>query len=706
MLDQKELLSEFAIPTYEQWREAAVAALKGVPFEKKLITKTYEGIDLQPIYNESDRDKVAYLGESLPGGFPFTRSDCATGYKAKSWTVSATYTYPTPVEMNKALKEDLERGQTGIRISVCQCRPSANDGCCSKDDKTCTCPNLRLNDIKDFEDLFAGIDITKYQIDFTINCPTPTYLELATLFVAYCDKHNIDKSKLKVNFGYDFFRFLVRHGSLNNTAENYLDDLAGLVKLCLECGAGFSAIAIDGCTYHNSGANALQEIAYAVAEGVFYIKAMLEHNFGIDDVAKQIQFNFSSGVKFFTEIAKMRAAHVMWAKIIKAFDGNESSSKMIVRAFTSEVDKTVFDPYVNILRGTTEGLAAVLADANTIAVGTFDEELGLPTDFSRRIARNIQCILKEEAHMLDTIDPAGGSYYVETLTDSFVVEGWKVFQSVEKDGGILKSIEDGKIQEAIGKIVAERNKNISFRRDVVLGTNKYPNLAEKPVENIKQVEASVSDAHWKEAQARRKNVDVSSIYTAKWNERANKMIEAYKNGALLNDILLAKGEKEPMIKCNALKPFRSAELFEGLREASDIYKSKSGKAPQIYFECFGQLKQYKPRADFSTDFFAIAGFEITMGKGFLTADEAIKELGNIKSQIVVLCSADDIYPEVVPAYAKAFKATYPNAKLIVAGLQKDEVAAEFKAAGVDDFIHIKSNVYQTLADLLKFIGVM
>jgi methylmalonyl-CoA mutase len=565
------------------------------------------------------------------------------------------------------------------------------------------CSGVQINDIKDFEDLFNGIDLTKYSVTFLSTCPVSYSLELATLFIAYCEKHNIKKSELKVNFGFDLTPFIVRYGKLLNPMELLFDDMASLVKLANDSGEKFSAISIDGCTYHNSGANAVQEIAYSVATGVMYIKELLNRGFKIDEVAPNIHFNFSSGIRFFNEIAKLRAARVVWAKIIKEFGGNDDSQKMKIHCFTSKVNTTKFDPYVNILRGTTEGLAAVLAGANSLHIGTFDEELGMPSEFSRRVARNIQCILKDEAHILDTIDPAGGSYYIETLTNQFVTEIWNTFREVEKVGGIDKSLTSGKIQTEIEAVVAKRKANIAFRRDVILGTNKYPNLIEKPVDGLVTVSKEVPKKHIADVKARKKSVDASGIWSANWKDRVSKMLDAYKNGAIIADIWLAK--KQATVEYKPIPAFRAAELFEGLRNAANDYKVKTGKAPQLYFECFGLLKQYKGRADFSTDFFAVAGFDIKQGDGYLTADEAIKNIGNITAPAVVICSTDDIYPEVVPAYVAALKKQKPTVKVILAGLPTDYVDA-FKAAGVDEFIHIKSNVYETLEKLMKQIGVI
>lgn len=708
MLEQKEFLSEFSLPTYEEWKEAAIVALKGVPFEKKMITSTYEDVDLQPIYNIADREKVRYVADSLPGKFPFTRGIDIVGYKGQPWYVAQSINYPLPSDFNKALLEDLQCGQDAVSIQICNCQTMFADMCNDAECKSEICRSVHISDMQDMEEAFKGIDITAIAIHFLPTCPITHTFEVATLFIAYCKKHNIDLSKVKVNFGFDFLTSIAKAGEFEKTSPKIaLDEMAALIESLKKHNAvGTNVISIDTAMYHNAGASATQEIAYAVATGVYYIKELLNRGLDINDIAKNIHFNFASGVKFFIEIAKLRAARVVWAKIIKEFGGSEEAQKMTIHAFTSKVYNTKFDPHVNILRATTEGMSAILAGANSLNISPFDAKLGLPSDFSRRVARNIQAILKDESHIIDTIDPAGGSYYVETLTDEFVVKAWEIFRNIEKEGGIVAELEKGKIQNDIASVVEKRNKNIAFRKDVLLGTNKYPNLIEKEVDTILPYDAKAVQKHVEEGLNRKKIASAKAIYeTLKTdkNAAATLAVEAFMNGANIADVWAAKEQKNNNIK--AIPCFRAAKLFEDLRDAANEYKNKTGKAPSLFFANFGTLKQYKARADFSTDFFAVAGFNIIQGEGYMNAEEGIKAIPNITTSAVVICSTDDIYPEVVPNYVAELKKQKPNMKVILAGLPKDFVEA-FKEAGVDEFIHIKSNVYETLYNLLKDIGVL
>ena len=706
MVNQKELLSEFNIPTYEEWKEAAIAALKGAPFEKKLITSTYEDVNLQPIYNVSDRDKIPYLANSLPGEFPYNRGIYSAGYKSNSWDVAQTINYPLPKDFNKALLADLQCGQDAVSIQICECRPMFKD-VCEERNAGCVCHSLHIGDLQDLEEAFKGIDLTAISIYFLPTCPVSYSFEVASLFCAYCRKHNINIADVKVNFGFDFLTSMVRAGEWENVSPKIaLSEMQALIEMQKQLKADkMSVISIDGTTYNNAGSSATQEVAYSIATAVYYIKELLNKGCDIEDIAKNIHFNFGVGVKFFIEIAKMRAARVVWAKIIKEFGGSPEAQKMVIHAFTSKVDKSIFDAHVNMLRVTTEGFSAVMAGANSITLSPFDETLGMPSDFSRRIARNVQAILKDEAHMTDTIDPAGGSYYIETLTDQFVGKIWEMFREIEKNGGMLEALKSGMVQKSIAEVVAKRNKNISTRKEVMLGTNKYPNLNEKPIDvvpdNVEEVN-KFEDA----ALARKKNIDAKAIYD-KLNCCTKSAVElainAFIEGGHIVDVWAAKEKKKNDIA--ALPSYRSGTLFEGLRNHVSEYKKKTGKAPQLYFANFGTLKQYKARADFSTDFFAVAGFEIVQGAGYMTVDEGIADINNITAPAVVICSTDDIYPEVVPGFAAELKKQKPNVKLILAGLPVDYVDA-FKEAGVDEFIHVKSNVYETLFNLMKSIGVM
>lgn len=702
---QNNFLEDFDIPTYEEWRKAAEATLNGVPFEKKLITKTYEGIDLQPIYNLSDIQTLQYLTESLPGEGSFNRSTRASGYKSNAWEVSQEISYPFPEMFNQAVKSDLDRGQTALNIRV-----NAEYALTGK--ASSAFGGLMIANIDDMGKALNGVCLESTPVYFK---PNAFGFELAGIFAAYCAKNNVDLKKVKVCFGLDPLVQALHCGKAEVAPAKIMDDAAELIKWAKDNAPMAKVITIDGEVFHNAGANAVQELAYIIAAGVNAIKELMHRGVSAEDACKAIAFNFSVGARFFTEIAKVRAARAVWAKIVSEFGASAEAQKMYIMTFTSKVNKTKFDPYVNLLRGTTEALSAVLAGAESVHVSQFDEELGLPSDFSRRISRNIQSVLKHEAHLMDTIDPAGGSYYLETLTDQIAVKAWDLFRNIEKEGGLVSSLKAGTVHNQIKAVVAEREKNLAFRKDSLLGTNKYPNLIEKPVDNLTiitdaEMAAAVSNADKALGKRNKSNVEAklkayNSAFMSDRTKSFAALVDAANEGVTIGELLSGVSTSADSLEIAPLAQYRMGTSFEALRLSAEAFKAKTGKAPQIGLVNFGALKEFKPRMDFSTDFFSVGGFEMVASEGFATAQDAVAKMSGENFPIMVICSTDLKYPEVVPEFAKAIKAAKPNLRLVLAGLPKDYVE-EFKAAGVDEFIHVKANNYEILSSLLKEIGVL
>lgn len=709
MSQEKRFLEEFEIPSYEDWKKAAEETLGGAPFEKKLITKTYEGIDLKPLYSLADIESLEYLVENMPGEYAYTRGKSRIGYKKHAWEISQEINYPQPELFNTAARKDLNCGQTALNISINEEFAAKN----INSNKECLSNgSLLVSDLNDLEKAFSGININEVPVCFK---PNTLGFELAALFAAYCKNNKIDLNSIKVNFGLNPLNELIKNGKSGVAPAKLLDDAALLINWAKENAANANVISVDAEVYHNGGSNSIQELAFALSTGVYLINELMRRGLEIDEIATRIVFNFSIGARFFTEIAKFRAARLLWARIIKEFGGNEESQKMTLMARTSKVNKTKFDPFVNMLRGTSEAMAGVLAGVDALHVGTFDETLGLPSDFSRRIARNIQSIILNESHLTDTIDPAGGSWYLETLTNEIAQKVWDLFRKVESKGGILNALIEGFPQAEINAIKSQRVSNLAGRRESLLGTNKYPNLTEKPVENLTIFAANEADKYVNDYSSRLNNRNNAEIETKvkEFNkyfssDRSKSMeaaINAVAAGATIAELLNASSIHNDNISIEPIKEFRSGEIFEEMRLAATEYKAKTGKLPQVCLVNFGALKEFKGRNDFSSDFFSVGGFEIVSSEGFNDAASAMTYVGTTDYSIYVVCSTDDRYPNVVPEFASALKQSKPKAKLVLAGLPTDYVE-QFKSAGVDEFIHIKANIYELLSSLLKEIGVL
>jgi methylmalonyl-CoA mutase len=352
------------------------------------------------------------------------------------------------------------------------------------------------------------------------------------------------------------------------------------------------------------------------------------------------------------EIAKLRAARLLWAHIVQAYGSAESeSAKMIIHSETGTWNKTVYDPYVNMLRTQTEAMSAVLGGAHSIAVLPFNAIYEDPSEFSERIARNQQILLKEESHLDKIADPSAGSYYIENLTSHIAAEAWRLFLEVEEKGGFISAFRSGFIQEQIRIMAKERSQNLALRRENLLGTNQFPNFSEKISKDLDSLVFEPSD------------------YTA------------------------------PDAEVETLKPFRGAQSFEALRYSTDLF-ARTGKRPVVFMLTIGNLTMSKARSQFSSNFFAVAGFEVIDNNGFATAEEGVAAAKAANADIVVVCSSDEEYMEIAPKTASLLN----NEIMVVAG--NPPCRQELEAIGINTFIHVKSNVLVQLADIQSKLRII
>jgi methylmalonyl-CoA mutase len=476
-------------------------------------------------------------------------------------------------------------------------------------------------------------------------------------------------------------------------------------ELMIKSNSPIKTIGVSGLSFNNSGANAVQELAFTLATAVEYLNEMIERGLKVDDVAKRIKFTFGIGSFYFMEVAKLRAARLLWSKILEAYNVKEENQKIFIHGQTSQFNQTYFDPFVNSLRTTTEAFSAIVGGVDSIHTNAYDESFNDSNDFSRRLARNTQIILKEESHLDQVIDPAGGSYFVEKLTDDIANAAWKLFQTIEEKGGMLKAIQSGFVQDEIAKIAETKKKDFAKRKSVLVGTNMYANPKEEMIEIKKTDLNAVYKKRVEYIQKYRVNGDnkkhssildkLQKIADTKSYDLIDSAVDAFLEGASLGEISKSiRASAEKGISVNPLIQFRLSEMFEELRIASENFKKKTGSKPKVFLATMGPLKQFKGRADFSRAFFEVGGFEIVYPNGFATTDEAVKAAIESKAQAVVICSTDDTYPELVPAIVKGIKEKSKDVAVILAGYPKDQIE-EHKKSGVDDFIYLGADAHQS-----------
>ncbi len=701
------LLKDFPPPTYTEWKEIAEKYLKGAPFEKKLVTKTYEEIDIQPIYTEKDIRDITFIDE-MPGYNYYVRGIKPEGYLNKSWEICQEIPYGLAEDFNRALKYDLERGQTAINLLLDKATQLGIDADKAKDEEV-GYRGVSISNLEDFLKALSEIDLEKYPIYINAGFSS---IQILMILAAFLKKQNIDLNRIEGSVEADPIGFMLVGGSLPVSLEFVYDKMASLLKWTKYNMPKLRTIGINGLAFHNSGASAVQELAYVMATAVEYINQMLDRGLNIDNIAQSIRLTFGIGPFYFMEVAKIRAVRIIWAKIIEAYKGDRESQKAKIHARTSFLNQTKYDPYVNMLRTTTETFSAVVGGVDSLHTNSFNECFEEPDEFSRRIARNTQTILNEETRLSSLIDPGAGSYYVEKLTDEIAKKAWALFQKIERNGGVLETLKQGYLQEEVEKVDERRRKDIAKRKAVIIGTNMYSNLKEKKLDlkfpdygEIRKKRKQYLK-EYKSSGVHKKHIKELEYLSPNPENIIDIGIEALLKGATIGEITEAITKSSgDLVSIKALKMHRASEGFEEIRDAIEIYKGKMDYRPKIFLANMGHFSQYKARADFSKGFFQVGGFEVIYPEGFDNTEAAVCAAIESKAQVVVICSTDDKYPELVAPITKALKDKKSNIVIVLAGYPKDKIE-EYRKSGVDEFIYLGADTHLILLSVLKKIGVI
>ena len=464
------------------------------------------------------------------------------------------------------------------------------------------------------------------------------------MLVAYIEKMGYDKEKIVGGIGFDPIERMLMKGK---DTTMLLPEMPKLVEK-LKDFPNLRCVMVHSDLLNNSGAYIVQELGYALAWGNEYLQQLTDAGVDVDLAAKKIKFYMGVSENYFMEIAKFRAARLLWARIVKQYEPKcDCACKMIINASTSTYNQTVFDSYVNLLRSQTEAMSAALGGIHSMVVTPFDAPYEKATDFSERIARNQQLIIKEESHFDRIVDPGAGSYYIEHLTDALAQEAWKLFLKVEEEGGFLAAVKAGSVQNDINATNVKRHGDAAKRKEFLLGTNQFPNFTEK--------------SEGKEP---------------------------------LTCDCACKHSSDPDVP--ALKTSRLASDFETLRLTTE----KAAKVPTAFMLTIGNLAMRQARAQFSCNFLACAGYKVIDNLGFKTVEEGVDAALEAKADIVVICSSDDEYAEyAIPA----FKYLNGRAMFVVAGAPA--CMEDLKAAGIENYIHVKCNVLETLKEYNQKLGI-
>ena len=614
--ESSKLFSEFAPNTMQEWIDKVTADLKGADFSKKLVWKTNEGFSVQPMYRLENMDALQHLN-AAPGEFPFVRGNKKDN---NEWYVRQNIFVDDYAEANAKALDILYKGIDSLGFVFRSCPRITKEG---------------------MAELLKDIALDCVEINFVVGC---TGTGITDAFLAVVEERGIAPEKINGSVSVSPLTALVRKGKMHG--ENpFAKPAANITKMLAY--PNFKVVEVGAYVFNNAGSSIVQELAFALAQGVEYLDKFIAAGISIDDVAKALRFHFATGSKYFMEIAKLRAARYLWAQIVKAYNpSSDEACKMNIHAETSDWNKTVYDPNVNMLRTQTEAMSAVLGGVDSFTVNPFDDTFECtPTELAERVARNQQLLLKEESHFSKIVDAAGGSYYIEELTNEIAEAAWKLFLETQDKGGFIEAMKVGFVQDAVKATAQARDLAIATRRENFVGVNQFPNFTE--VLN-KPMDECVFDA---------------------------------------DNQTLEDAEVE------TLTPYRGAAAFEMLRFKTDQYASENGR-PVVYMIPMGNLAMRKARAQFACNFFACAGFDVRDNNGFKTVEEGVAAALENNATIVVICSSDDEYTTIAPEVYAALK---DKVTVVVAG--NPECRAELEEKGITNFVHVRNNV---LVELTRY----
>jgi len=622
--DPASLFSEFPSVSTLSWEEKINADLKGADYDKKLVWKTAEGFNIKPYYRSEDLHGLEYF-RSMPGESPFVRGNKREN---NSWIIREDIHVSDIAKANQLALDAIARGADHIGLNASE-----------------------VTMHKQMNELLAGINLSKTGISFISSRSYQLTLEL---FIYEVDHRREPVEKILGSMNFDPIGYFLGHGDFQVNWTHNLEEAVYLLNTIDKRLPRFRAITVNGHLFQDAGSSLVQELAFSLSSANEYMAGLTDKGFPVDTIGQRIMFSLGIGSNYFLEMAKLRAMRLLWASVIKKYKPlQEESLKTFIHATSARWNKTIYDPYVNMLRTTTEGMSAALGNADSITIQPFDEAFRHSGDFSSRIARNQQLVLKGEAYFDKVIDPAAGSYYVENLTHSIAHHAWDLFCQVEEKGGMVECMKTGFIQDQVTATRHQKEIDIAHRRIVLLGTNQYPNREETLLDKMEKSQEQVhSEAPFKK-----------------------------------------------------LIPFRISQEFEKVRLATETYIGKGNKCPAVFLLTMGNLAMLRARAGFAANFFGCAGYRIIDNPGFNSVQEGVDAAIESNCEIVVICSSDEEYKAIAPEIAANLKRILPEIHIVVAGYPV-EIMDFLSSAGVDDFIHIRTNLLETLQKYQRLLNIL
>ncbi|PKP77359.1 MAG: methylmalonyl-CoA mutase [Alphaproteobacteria bacterium HGW-Alphaproteobacteria-3] len=705
--------------TLKDW-EALVAKQTRGAGPESLVWRTPEGIDVKALYTAEDLDRIAaegYDANTLPGLAPYTRGPQATMYAGRPWTIRQYAGFSTAEESNAFYRRNLAAGQKGLSVAFDLATHRGYDSDHPRVVGDVGKAGVAIDSIEDMKILFDRIPLDEMSVSMTMN---GAVIPILANYIVAAEEQGVKPEQLSGTIQNDILKeFMVRNTYIY-PPEPSMRIISDIIGFCSEHMPRFNTISISGYHMQEAGATQVQELAFTLADGREYVRAALAAGLDVDDFAPRLSFFFAIGMNFFMEIAKLRAARLLWAQIMAEFKPKDQKSSMLrTHCQTSGVSLTEQDPYNNVIRTTIEAMAAVLGGTQSLHTNALDEAIALPTDFSARIARNTQLVIQHETGITSVIDPLGGSYYMETLTHSLVKEAWKLIEEVEELGGMTKAVGTGMPKLKIEEAAARRQAKIDRGEEVIVGVNKYRPAQNDPIEIL-----DIDNAKVLASQVER----LKKVRASRDEVACRKALEALSEGARGKDNLLALAIDAARARATVGEISDAMEAVFG-RHRAEI-KSISGVYGQAYegdegfmqiskeIEAFAEAEGRRPRmlvvkmgqdghdrgAKVIATAFADLGFDVDVGPLFQTPEEAARDAIENDVHVIGISSLAAGHKTLVPALAKALKDEGADDILIICGGVIPQQDYEFlKKAGASAIFGPGTNIPVAAREILALI---
>ena len=704
-------------PSFNDWKKLVRKETKGGKLED-LIWDTPEGIKIKPLYTHEDIKNFKHQ-DSLPGTFPFLRGPRATMYTNKPWTIRQYAGFSTAKESNRFYKQALKNGQMGLSVAFDLATHRGYDSDHARVVADVGATGVAIDSVEDMKILFKDIPLEKMSVSMTMN---GAVLPILACFIVTAEEQGVAQRKISGTIQNDILKEFMVRNTFVYPPKPSMRIVSDIIAYTSKKMPKFNSISISGYHMQEAGANQVQELAYTLGDGLEYVRAALNRGLKIDDFAPRLSFFFSVGMNFFMEIAKLRAARVLWSEIISQFKPkNPMSLALRTHCQTSGVSLTEQDPYNNIVRTTIEAMAAVFGGTQSLHTNSFDEALALPTDFSSRIARNTQLILAEESGISKVVDPLGGSYFLENLTNSLITQSKKLLREVENVGGMTKAVEKGIPKMRIEESAAKHQARVDNNQQIIVGVNKYK-LENEPDVNIMSIDnKKIRQEQLKRLQQVRRNRDeekcqkyLNELTLAAKEEKRNLLelsIKAAKHRATIGEISYALekiyGRYKPMSKTvsgvygNSLG---NTKELRSIQKQIEDFKIAEGRRPRMLVVKIGQ-DGHDRGAKLIASSFADLGFDVDMGPLFQTPLEAVKQAVENDVHVIGVSTQAAGHKTTIPLLMKELKKQGGgNVKVICGGVIPPKDYAFLKKHGVADIFGPGTNIALAASKILRLIS--